>query len=260
MNRVFISIGGFNIYWYSILIIIGIILGYIIAIREVNKKNIDKSIFDNMIFYMIIIGIIGARLYYVIFNYYEFSSIIEIFAIYNGGLAIYGGVIASIIFIYFYSRKYKYNFLDFLDILAPSLILGQAIGRWGNFFNREAYGSIVSLDFLNNLHIPNFIVNNMYINGNYHHPTFLYESFFCIVGFILLLLIRNKIKYKRGDIAFIYLIYYGIVRFFIEGLRMDSLYLFDFRISQIVSIVIIIIGIVGVIYNRKNKKSNCKIL
>ena len=254
MDRVFISIGSFNIYWYSVLIIISILLGYLLARKQLIKNNIDKIFFDNMFFYMIIIGILGARIYYVIFNYQEFNSIKDILAIYNGGLAIYGGVIAAIIFIYFYVKKHKYNFLTILDILAPSLILGQAIGRWGNFFNQEAYGSFVSLDFLNKLHIPNFVVNNMYINGNYHHPTFLYESFFCIIGFIILLLIRNKIKYKKGDIAFIYLIYYGIVRFFIEGLRMDSLYLFSFRISQIVSLLLIIIGVIGIIYNRKKNK------
>lgn len=254
MNRIFISIGNFNIYWYSIFIIIGILLGYIIAKKEINKQKIDNNIFDNMIFYMIIIGIIGARLYYVIFNYYEFNSIIDIFAIYNGGLAIYGGVIASIIFLYFYTKKYKITFFTILDSLAPSLILAQSIGRWGNFFNQEAYGSVVSIDFLNDLHIPKFIIDNMYIAGTYHHPTFFYESVLCFIGFILLLLIKKYKNRKIGDITFSYLIYYGIIRFFIEGLRMDSLYLFNFRISQIVSLIIVIIGIIGLIYNRKKNK------
>lgn len=254
MSRVFISIGNFNIYWYSILIIIGVILGYCISKKEASRLNIDNKVFDNIIFYMLIIGIIGARLYYVIFNYNEFESIVDILKIYNGGLAIYGGIIASIIFIYFYSKYKGIKFVRILDILAPSLILAQSIGRWGNFFNREAYGSVVSLDFLNNLHLPKFIIDNMYINGMYHHPTFLYESILCLIGFVILILIKKYKNIKDGDITYIYLVYYGIIRFFIEGLRMDSLYLFNFRISQIVSIICIIIGIVGIIYNRKNSR------
>lgn len=253
MSRVFISIGNFNIYWYSILIIIGVVLGYFIAKKDAKKCGIEDKIFDNLVFYMLIIGIIGARLYYVIFNYKEFDSIIDIFKIYNGGLAIYGGIIASIIFIYFYSKKKKIKFIKILDILAPSLIIAQSIGRWGNFFNSEAYGSVVSLDFLNNLHLPKFIIDNMYINGMYHHPTFLYESILCLIGFVILILIRKYKNIKDGDITYIYLVYYGIIRFFIEGLRMDSLYLFNFRISQIVSIICIIIGIVGIIYNRRKR-------
>lgn len=251
MNRVFVSIGNFNIYWYSVFIITGIIIGYFIALKETKKSNIDKELFDNLVFYMLIIGIIGARLYYVVFNYKEFNSFIEILKIYNGGLAIYGGVIASIIFIYFYTKKKKIGFIKILDIFVPSLILAQAIGRWGNFFNQEAYGTSVTLDYLNNLHIPNFIINNMYINGTYHHPTFFYESVLCIIGFILLIIIKKCKNRKTGDLTYTYLIYYGFIRFLIEGLRMDSLYLANFRISQIISIIAIIIGIIGIIYNRK---------
>lgn len=243
MDRVFISIGSINIYWYSILIIISIIIGYILVIKEAKRLKIDKNFLDNLIFYMIIIGIIGARIYYVIFNYKQFDSILSIFAIYNGGLAIYGGVIFAIIFIYFYSKRHNQNFLQLLDLFAPSLILAQAIGRWGNFFNHEAYGTVVTYDFLTNLHIPNFIIENMFINGNYHHPTFLYESVLCIVGFIVMMIFRYRKNVKVGTITVIYLIYYGIIRFFIEGLRTDSLYIFNFRISQIVSIIFILIGI-----------------
>lgn len=253
MNRVFISIGNINIYWYSIFIIIAIILGYILTIKEAKRQNISQKFIENLLFYMIIVAIIGARIYYVIFNLKEFNSLIDILAIYNGGLAIYGGIISSIIFIYFYSKKYKVNFLQILNLLAPALILGQAIGRWGNFFNQEAYGSIVTYEYLNNLHIPKFIINSMYIDGTYHHPTFLYESILCFLGFIILITLRKK---KSQNITFIYLIYYGIIRFFIEGLRTDSLYLFNFRISQIVSILFILIGISGIIYNnfRRQKK------
>lgn len=250
MDRVFISIGNINIYWYSVLIIIGIIIGYILVKKEAKRQNIDNNFLENLIFYMVIIGIIGARLYYVIFNYQNFDSLLSIFAIYEGGLAIYGGIIAAIIFIYFYSKKYKQNFLQLLDLFAPSLILAQAIGRWGNFFNHEAYGGIVSYEFLTNLHLPNLIIENMYINGNYHHPTFLYESIFCLIGFIIMMVFRYKKNTKIGTLTITYLIYYGIIRFFIEGLRTDSLYFLGFRISQIVSIIFILIGILILVKRR----------
>ena len=250
MDRVFISIGNINIYWYSVLIIIGIIIGYILVKKEAKRQNIDNKFLENLIFYMVIIGIIGARLYYVIFNYQNFDSLLSIFAIYEGGLAIYGGIIAAIIFIYFYSKKYKQNFLQLLDLFAPSLILAQAIGRWGNFFNHEAYGGIVSYEFLTDLHLPNFIIENMYINGNYHHPTFLYESIFCLIGFIIMMVFRYKKNTKIGTLTITYLIYYGIIRFFIEGLRTDSLYFLGFRISQIVSIIFILIGILILVKRR----------
>ena len=250
MDRVFISIGNINIYWYSVLIIIGIIIGYILVKKEAKRQNIDNKFLENLIFYMVIIGIIGARLYYVIFNYQNFDSLLSIFAIYEGGLAIYGGIIAAIIFIYFYSKKYKQNFLQLLDLFAPSLILAQAIGRWGNFFNHEAYGGIVSYEFLTNLHLPNLIIENMYINGNYHHPTFLYESIFCLIGFIIMMVFRYKKNTKIGTLTITYLIYYGIIRFFIEGLRTDSFYFLGFRISQIVSIIFILIGILILVKRR----------
>ena len=250
MDRVFISIGNINIYWYSVLIIIGIIIGYILVKKEAKRQNIDNKFLENLIFYMVIIGIIGARLYYVIFNYQNFDSLLSIFAIYEGGLAIYGGIIAAIIFIYFYSKKYKQNFLQLLDLFTPALILEQAIGRWGNFFNHEAYGGIVSYEFLTNLHLPNFIIENMYINGNYHHPTFLYESIFCLIGFIIMMVFRYKKNTKIGTLTITYLIYYGIIRFFIEGLRTDSLYFLGFRISQIVSIIFILIGILILVKRR----------
>lgn len=253
MNRIFITIGNVNIYWYSILIIIAVVLGYILAKKEALRQNIKKEFMENLVFYMLIIAIIGARLYYVIFNFDEFNNIFDILAIYNGGLAIYGGVIAAVIFIYFYTKKYNVKFIQILDILAPSLILGQAIGRWGNFFNKEAYGSEVTLEFLQSICVPNFIIDNMYINGSYHHPTFLYESILCLIGFIILLIFRKK---TNVNITYIYLIYYGIVRFFIEGLRMDSLYLFDFRVSQIVSIIFIIIGISGIIKSKSRRNNN----
>ena len=156
-------------------------------------------------------------------------------------------------------KKNNKNILLTIDTIIPYLILGQAIGRWGNFINKEAHGAVTTLGHLKNLHLPNFIINGMYINGNYYIPTFLYESLWCLLGFIVLLIIRKKDKYKHnGLLVSFYFIWYGIGRLFIEGLRTDSLYLGIFRISQIVSVILILIGIIGIIYMRRKLWKNTK--
>ena len=132
-------------------------------------------------------------------------------------------------------------------MVAPGLIIAQAIGRWGNFFNGEAHGTEVTYIFLKKIHIPKFIINGMYIDGSYYHPTFLYESIWCLFGFVFLLIIRKVMKRKKGLVTYSYFIWYGIGRFLIEGLRTDSLYLGSLRISQVVSIIIILIGFIGII-------------
>ena len=155
-------------------------------------------------------------------------------------------------------KKYKQDMVMIIDTVVPGLILAQAIGRWGNFFNSEAHGGIVSRAFLEKLHIPKFIIDGMYINGVYYHPTFLYESIWCLLGFILLMLLRKFSKRKRGILMYSYFIWYGTGRFFIEGLRTDSLYIGMFRISQIVSLILVIVGIVGIIniYIKKEERKN----
>ena len=255
MNRVAISIGVINIYWYSIFILIGLITSIILIIRESKKQNIKEDFILNILFYGFIIGIIGARLFYVIFNLdYYLSNIGEIFAIWNGGLAIYGGIIATLIFTVIYSKKNNINVLKITDICVVGLIIAQSIGRWGNFFNGEAYGNITSLKSLQNLHIPNFIINGMYISGNYREPLFLYESIFCFIGFIVLILIRKKYKrIKIGCLTSIYLIWYGILRLIIENYRSDSLMLGNFKISQIISIIFLFSGIILHIKSIKKK-------
>lgn len=249
MDRILISLGPITIYWYSFLIFLSILLGLLIIKKEVSKTSLDKDFIFDLIFYLIPICIIGARLYYVIFNFSVFKdNLLDIFKIWEGGLAIYGVVISGILFIIYYCKKKKQSILLTLDILAPCLILGQAIGRWGNFFNSEAHGALTSLEYLQKIHIPKFIIDGMYINGNYYIPTFLYESIWCIIGFIVLLIIKNKIKYKKeGIIICSYFIFYSIGRFFIEGLRTDSLYFFNIRVSQLVSIILLLIGIIGLI-------------
>jgi len=260
MNREFLSIGPITIYWYSFLIFIGILIGLFIIKKEVKKTKLDKDFIFDLIFYLIPICILGARLYYVIFNFKLFkNNLLDIFKIWEGGLAIYGVVISGIIFIIYYCKKKKQSILLTLDMIAPCLILGQALGRWGNFFNQEAHGAVTTLEYLKNLNLPNFIIEGMYINGNYYIPTFLYESIWCFIGFIILIILRNKIKYKKeGIIICSYFIFYGIGRFFIEGLRTDSLYFFNFRVSQLVSIILIILGIIGLIYVKKRGDKNGK--
>lgn len=255
MNRTILSIGNFHIYWYSVLIATGIIIGLYLLTKEASKQNISKDTIIDIAFYTIIWGIIGARIYYVIFNIKPYlSNPLSILYVWEGGLAIYGGIIGGLITLAYQTKKKNIVLGKLTDMIVPSLILAQAIGRWGNFFNQEAHGGIVSLEFLKKIHIPNFIIKGMYINGNYYHPTFFYESLWCLLGFILLVIIRRLLKNsKDGTLTFTYLIWYGIGRFFIEGLRTDSLYLGIFRISQIVSIVIIIIGVIGLIYNKRKE-------
>jgi len=249
MSNIFLEVGPITIYWYSVLILIGIILGYYIVKKEAPRRNLSNTYIQDLVFYMIFVAIIGARIYYVIFNYKLYkNNFIDIFKIWQGGLAIYGGVIAAIIFIYFFSKKRKENFIATLDVMAPSLILGQAIGRWGNFFNKEAYGVATTYTQLKNIHIPKFIINNMRINGVYYTPTFLYESLLCLLGFIILMLFRKRNRSKPGMQVAMYFVIYGICRFFIEGVRMDSLYLGNLRISQLVSILLVIIGLGIIIY------------
>ena len=238
------SIGSISITWYSVCILIGIALAGLIIGKEAKKHNIPNYFVTNLIFWCVVFGIVGARIYYVIFNldYYSVYPM-EIIKIWNGGLAIHGGIIGGVITLIMYSRKYSINPIRMMDIAVPGVILAQALGRWGNFFNSEAHGGRVAISFLEGLHLPEFIIEGMHIGGNYYHPTFLYESILCIIGFIIMILVRKIKKLKLGQIASIYLIWYGIIRFFIESLRTDSLMLGSFKMAQIISIVMILVGV-----------------
>lgn len=257
MKPVIIEIGSIKIYWYSVMILIGIVSATMIIIKESKKFNISKEKITDLLFYTIIIGCIGARIYYVLFNmdYYK-NNIIDIFKVWEGGLAIHGGIIAGVIFIIYYTKKYNLKTIKILDICIPGLLIGQAIGRWGNFFNREAHGPITTLSILQNQHLPEFIIEGMNINGNYYLPTFLYESIWCILGLIIIIIVR-KIKITRtGMITGFYLIWYGIGRHIIEGYRTDSLMLYNFKQAQLISIIMIIIGIIIFIVSFKQEKYN----
>lgn len=255
MNPIIYTLGGFEIRWYSILMLLAFFVAYFIIQKEAKRFKIKSDFIFNMLFWVLIFGIIGARLYYVIFDFSSFKdNPIEILKVWNGGLAIHGGLIAGLITMIVYTKKYKIRTIRYLDFAVVGLILAQAIGRWGNFFNSEAHGVVTTLEHLKNLHIPNFVINGMYINGVYYTPTFFYESIFCIIGFIFLLIVRRNKYIKVGDITALYLIFYGILRIFIEASRTDSLMFIGFKIAQIVSLAMIIIGIVILIINRKKGK------
>lgn len=257
MNRVAFNIFGFNVYYYSLCILLGVIVAYILITREGKKQGLQKEFISDLIFYTLIIGILGARVYYCVFNLdYYLANPSEILKIYNGGLAIHGGVIAGLIFVYFYTKKKNVSFIKILDIVAPAVIIAQSFGRWGNFFNQEAHGGITTYQNLKNMHIPEFIINGMHIEGKYYYPTFFFESIWCLIGFIILMIARKNKNLRKGFQIGFYFIWYGIGRFFIETLRTDSLMFFNLKIAQIVSLIGIIIGIIIIVTNRNKKYYN----
>ena len=258
MDPIMFTIFGIDIHWYSVLILIGIIIGVILLEKEAKRFNYPKDLIFNICFWAIIIGIIGARLYYVLFNfsYYRYN-LLEIFAIWNGGLAIHGGLIAGTLTVIFLARKHDLNFLKLIDMAAPSLILSQAIGRWGNFFNGEAHGIATTYTNLKNLYVPEFIIYGMNMGGIYYLPTFYFESLWCLLGFIVLLIIRRMKYIKIGTTTSIYLMWYSLGRFFIEAWRTDSLILGGFKVAQIISVILFTTGLIYLIYlSRKGKYEN----
>ena len=261
IDRVAIHIGTIPIYWYGIIIGMGVFIGLWLAMRESERRGLDKDLFIDLLIYAVPISIISARIYYVIFqwSYYK-ENLSDIYKIWNGGIAIHGALIGAVITAIVFARSRNISFWKIADIAAPSLILAQAIGRWGNFINQEAYGGEVSRQFLESLMLPDFIINQMYIQGAYHHPTFLYESLWNLLGFGLLLLLR-KVNLRQGEMFLTYVIWYSIGRFFIEGLRTDSLMLFgELRMAQVLSLSLVIGGIILLIVRRKLGYSEKKYL
>ncbi|MBX8992788.1 MULTISPECIES: prolipoprotein diacylglyceryl transferase [Staphylococcus] len=247
IDPVAFQLGPIAVRWYGIIIACGILLGYFIAQRTLQRVGFDKDVLVDILFWSAIIGFIVARIYFVIFQFpYYAQHPAEIPKIWHGGIAIHGGIIGGFITGIFICKRKNINPFQMGDIAAPSMILAQGIGRWGNFMNHEAHGGPVSRSFLEHLHIPDFIIDNMYINGVYYHPTFLYESIWDVLGFIILLSLRKHLRI--GDTFALYLIWYSIGRFFVEGLRTDSLMLTShIRIAQLMSIVLVIVGIVIII-------------
>ena len=242
MNPTAFSILGFDIRWYGIIIATGIVLGISIANYNCKWREIDYDNLLNIVLLSLPIGIIGARLYYVVFEFENYkNNIIEAFNIRHGGLAIHGGLIFAIGTALVYTKIKKLPFIKFADVAAPSIIIAQALGRWGNFFNQEAHGDSVSYEFIK--HFPMFIQKGMNIERVYYNPTFLYESTWNLLVFIILMGILRKSK-KNGIVFFTYIGLYSIGRFIIEGMRTDSLMLGPIRIAQLVSLSGVLIWII----------------
>ncbi|WKA47074.1 prolipoprotein diacylglyceryl transferase [Geobacillus zalihae] len=244
LDRVFLHLGPITIYWYGIIIGTGVLIGLWLATREAVRRGLPKETFVDLVLFAVPIAIVCARAYYVLFEWHYYSKhLSEIPKIWQGGLAIHGGLIGAVATGAVFARARGLSFWKLADIAAPSIILGQAIGRWGNFMNQEAHGGPVSRAFLESLHLPDWIINQMYIDGRYWHPTFLYESLWNLAGFCLLLWLR-RVNLRRGELFLSYLIWYSIGRFWIEGMRTDSLMLAgSLRAAQVVSVTLIVLSV-----------------
>ncbi|MBQ4583328.1 MAG: prolipoprotein diacylglyceryl transferase [Bacilli bacterium] len=255
MNPIIFSIGSIDIRWYSVLILVGALIGVGILLKEAKRFDISSDFIINLSFYTLVFGIIGARLYYVLFNFEMYKDdLLSILKIWNGGLAIHGGLIAGFITIVLYCKRYNVRFLKIMDMAAPGIIIAQAIGRWGNFFNSEAHGAVTTLATLKNMFIPDFVIGGMNIGGFYYHPTFYYEFLWCVAGFILLVILRRRKYLKVGQLTSTYFMWYSAGRFFIESLRTDSLMLGGFKVAQLVSVLLFLIALGAMmIISRKGK-------
>lgn len=256
MNPVAFTLWGFEVKYYSIFILAGIIISWILIKGESKKFKINKEFVTNLLFWTIIMGIIGARGYYVLFNldYYK-DHIVEIFKIWEGGLAIHGGLILGGLTLILYCKKYKVSAYRMMDIIAPCLLLSQALGRWGNFFNGEAFGTATTFEHLKSLKfIPEFIIYGMRINGTFYTPTFYYESLWCLLGLIVIILLK-KLKYiKVGQLSGFYFIWYSVGRFVIESYRTDSLMLGYIKVAQLVSIILFVVGLIIILVQARKPK------
>ncbi len=256
LSRVFLKMGSFTVYWYGVIICLGIILGFAVAFVRMKKIGVTTDDLSDLILFCVPSAIIGARLYYVLASLETYHSFYEMIAVWNGGLAIYGGVIAGIVSFTLVCRHKKKPLFKMYDCAAPGLILGQVIGRWGNFFNAEAYGSTSAFEFLGKkIDISSFSLNNplrMTINGEAVQPTFLYESLWNLCGFVLMNLFFKK-KGFDGEVLLWYLLWYGLGRSVIEGLRTDSLTSGNIRISQLLALLCFVAGSVIVIVMRIKK-------
>lgn len=243
-----LSLGSIRITWYAVFILTGAILAYILSLRTLKKWGYDTALFEDFFFYMLPVGIIGARIYYVIFEWSSryAADPISAFFIWEGGLAIHGGIIAATLFGLWYFHKRPVDGLRIMDAIFPHVLLSQALGRWGNFMNQEAFGGVVQESFYT--HFPSFIKDQMYINGQYRQPTFLFESVANLIGWVVINFVYKKYgRRKRGDLAFAYFSWYGVVRFWIESMRTDALMVGDIRVAQVISLLAVVFGVLGIL-------------
>ena len=229
-----------TIRWYGFLIGIGILMALYVGLKLIKRAGLDEETMLDAVLWAIPSGILGARLYYVLFHWdYYGTRLSEAVRIWEGGLAIHGGLFAGVLVAYLYFKKRKVDFWPYLDLAMPALALAQAIGRWGNWFNQEAYGSVTTLPW------------GMLIQGQLVHPTFLYESIWDLLLFVFLFRGLWSFKKPTGWATALYTIWYSVGRFFIEGIRTDSEWIGPFRAAQVFSLVLILLGLY--IYYRKVK-------
>ena len=251
---------GHGIYWYGIILAAAMLAGLLLCMKQAKRYGIKEDHVLDMVLWAVPSCIIGSRIYYVIFNlelYRNADGTLNwgrMVAIWDGGLAIYGTVIVAVIVVFFYTRHKKLSFFAMTDLGVLGLILGQIIGRWANFINREAFGGLTDLPWRMRL----WVTSSQYIEV---HPTFLYESLWNLVGLGLLLFVISKGRRFDGENTWFYFLWYGLGRFWIEGLRTDSLYLFDWtfmgqpiRVSQALSLVLAIVAALMLFYNIRIKK------
>lgn len=247
IDPIALSLGPINVHWYGIIMGLAFFLGTYLARYHLRRAGFDPDHMLNMVVWIIPTAIVCARAYYVIFEWEHYQdNLWDVFAVWEGGLAIHGGLIGGVLAGTLYVRKHNLPFLRMGDLIMPSVILGQAIGRWGNFINQEAHGGPVSAEFMS--HFPAFIRNQMLIEGTYYHPTFLYESLWNLLVLGMMLSMLYWWKRFDGQVLFSYMILYSLGRFFIEGMRTDSLYLGGIRVAQLVSLTLMLIGIALMIY------------
>lgn len=245
-SKIAFSIFGIPVYWYAIMIVIGMGLALYLAYKELNRIGGDGELITDLAMILLPMAIVGARLYYVIFEWDNYrGDFFKIIDIRSGGLAIHGGIIAGLIVGYLFAKKKKLRFFTLSDIIMIFLPLGQAIGRWGNFFNNEAFGSETDLPWA------------LIIDGRAVHPTFLYESIGNLIIFAGLLYFFRKKQKRYGQTTALYLIFYGILRFFVEYFRTDSLWIGPIKQAQLISVVFLIIGIALFVIQSK-KAENMK--
>ena len=235
--------------WYGIIITLAIVTAFAYCAYRAKQEEILFDDLLDMTIFAVIFGIFGARLYYVLTSLDEFDSFYEAIAIWNGGLAIYGGIIAGALTVFIICKIKKINFYKVADAAAPGVMIAQAIGRWGNFFNGEAFGEKVSEDFFMSMGLisRNTLLFFETSKMVYVHPTFLYESLWNVIGFVLINLVYKKKKFD-GQIVLMYVAWYGFGRMLIESLRIDSLYVGVFRISQVVGFVCFIVATTTLIF------------
>jgi len=235
IDRVAFTIFGVPIYWYGIIIGFGFMLAILLATRNCNKFDIKQNDMSDLLLFIIPFAIVGARLYFVIFSWSEYkNNLMQVFNTRNGGLAIYGGILTALIVAYVFAKKRKIGVLKLFDFTIPYVALAQFIGRWGNFVNQEAHGVETTLPWRMEIFDP---IKQQRIAV---HPTFLYESLWNLCLFLFLIWFRKN-KKLQGEVFTLYLALYGFARFFIEGLRTDSLYMGSLRISQVLAGLLFIV-------------------